>query len=215
MWMRSVPGIGPVIAAGFLAHIDIEKAPTVGHIWSYAGLDPTRTWNKGEKRPWNSDLKTLCWKAGQSWMKLGDRGGNNYYGDVYRERKRNEIAKNIAGEFAETATGILEKKSFNKTTDAYKWYSGCYSPEDAQTIHDTDTAKRQSVAKKLAKKPGEGVPMLPPAHIDARARRWAVKLFLSHLHAVWFKEHYGKDAPEPYALAITGHAHLIPVPTFD
>jgi len=31
-WMRQVYGIGPVIAAGLLAHIKIERAPTVGHI---------------------------------------------------------------------------------------------------------------------------------------------------------------------------------------
>jgi hypothetical protein len=43
-----------------LARIDIVKAPTAGHIWRYAGLDPTVRWNKGEKRPWNAGLKVLC-----------------------------------------------------------------------------------------------------------------------------------------------------------
>jgi hypothetical protein len=28
---------------------------------------------------------------------------------------------------------------------------------------------------------------LPPAHLDARARRYAVKIFLSHLYAEWRK----------------------------
>ena len=67
-WAKSVYGIGPVISAGLLAHIDINKAPTVGHIWRFAGLDPTATWNKGEKRPWNASLKTLCWKIGESFV---------------------------------------------------------------------------------------------------------------------------------------------------
>src|SRR5271167_4971847 len=56
-WARSQYGIGPVITAGLLAHIDIEKAQTAGAIWKFAGLDPTTTWGKGEKRPWNADLK--------------------------------------------------------------------------------------------------------------------------------------------------------------
>lgn len=43
-WARSILGIGPVIAAGLLAHIDITRAPTVGHIWRFAGLDPTVQW---------------------------------------------------------------------------------------------------------------------------------------------------------------------------
>lgn len=33
-------GIGGILAAGLLAHIDIHKAPTAGHIWNFAGLNP-------------------------------------------------------------------------------------------------------------------------------------------------------------------------------
>ena len=40
-WSKSICGIGPVLSAGLLAHIDITRAPTVGHIWRFAGLDPT------------------------------------------------------------------------------------------------------------------------------------------------------------------------------
>ena len=46
VWLKANHGIGPVIAAGLLAHIDIHKAPTVGHIWRYAGLDPTVKWER-------------------------------------------------------------------------------------------------------------------------------------------------------------------------
>lgn len=59
-WARSIYGIGPVIAAGLLAHIDIAKAPTAGHIWNFAGLNPDVKWEKGKKRPWNATLKLLC-----------------------------------------------------------------------------------------------------------------------------------------------------------
>jgi Transposase IS116/IS110/IS902 family. len=48
-WIRSIPGLGPYIAAGLLALIEIEKAPTVGHIWRFAGLDPTMKWSPGQK----------------------------------------------------------------------------------------------------------------------------------------------------------------------
>jgi hypothetical protein len=61
-WLMSITGIGPVISAGLLAHIDIEQAPTVGHIWRFGGYDPTVKWEKGKKRPWNASLKTLCVK---------------------------------------------------------------------------------------------------------------------------------------------------------
>ena len=44
-WARNQYGIGPVIAAGLLAHIDIEIAITAGKIWRYAGLDSTIKWH--------------------------------------------------------------------------------------------------------------------------------------------------------------------------
>lgn len=60
VWARNITGVGPVIAAGLLANIDITKAPTVGHIWRFAGLDPTVKWLPKTKRPWNASLKRLC-----------------------------------------------------------------------------------------------------------------------------------------------------------
>ena len=36
-WAESIVGIGPIISAGLLANIDIQKSPTVGHIWRFAG----------------------------------------------------------------------------------------------------------------------------------------------------------------------------------
>jgi len=173
--MRKVIGVGPVIAAGLLAHIDITRATTAGAIWRYAGLDPTSEWKKGEKRPFNASLKTLCWKLGESFVKVS---GNekSLYGKIYRERKELEIAKNEAGDFADQAKAKLEKFNIGKTTDAYKAYS-------------------------------KG--KLPPAHIHARATRYAVKMFLSHLHELWFEMETGKKAPVPYVMAHAGHTHKI------
>jgi hypothetical protein len=54
--------------------------------------------------------------------------------------------------------------------------------------------------------------MLPPAQIDNRARRYAVKLFLAHLHHVWYETEFGEAPPKPYPIAIMGHAHYIMPP---
>jgi hypothetical protein len=178
VWMKSQHGIGPVIAAGLLAHIDITRAPTVGHIWRFAGLDPTSRWEKGQKRPFNAALKTLCWKIGQSFMKFsGDEAC--FYGKLYRQRKEYYVGKNEAGDYREQATALLEK--FKKTTEAYGHLS-------------------------------KGV--LPPAQIDARARRWAVKMFLSHLHEVWWEIEHGAKPPGCFAVSILGHAYYIPPPNW-
>ena len=177
VWMLSVHGIGPVISAGMLAHIDITKAPTVGHIWRFAGLDPSVKWEKKTKRPWNAALKTLCWKAGQSFMKLR-ASEKDFYGGVYEERKRYEIERNESGGNAEAAAAQLVEKKIGKNPTREHLEAG----------------------------------RLSPAQIDARARRYAVKLFLAHLHHVMYESHYGEPPPKPYAIAHLDHAHAIQVP---
>jgi hypothetical protein len=106
IWARDVCGIGPVIASGLLANIDIEKAPTVGHIWRFAGLDPTSKWQKGEKRPWNASLKRLCWLMGESFVKVSGNKAD-VYGKLYLQRKEYERQNNEAGKLAETAAARL------------------------------------------------------------------------------------------------------------
>lgn len=122
-WSRDVHGIGPVLAAGLMAHIDITRAPTVGHIWRFAGLDPTVTWGKGEKRPWNADLKVLCWKIGDSFVKVS---GNDkaFYGKIYRERKAYEVARDEAGGNAATAAKTLTEKNIKDPATRKAYESG-------------------------------------------------------------------------------------------
>ena len=172
-WARSIVGIGPVIAAGLLAHIDIEKAPTVGHIWRFAGLDPTSKWEKGKKRPWNAALKCLCWKSGESFVKVSGHE-HDIYGKIYLQRKELEQAKNVAGDYREQAE--IGAARVGKNTDAYKHYA---------------TGK------------------LSPGHIHARAKRYAVKLFLSHYHERGYELKFGTKPPLPYPISILGHAHKI------
>lgn len=179
-WMTSITGIGPIISCGFFAMIDIERCETAGSIWRYAGLDPTMEWKKGELRPWNAKLKTLCWKLGDSFVKVHNRE-SDVYGHIYKMRKEFELEKNERGEYAEEAKRILQKKKFTNKEVIAIYESG----------------------------------KLPLGHIENRARRYAVKIFLSHLFTVWYIMHHHKEPPRPYALAILGHAHEIEIPNFD
>ena len=121
-WSMSVYGIGPVISAGLLAYLDIHKAPTVGHIWSFCGLNPEAKWEKGQRRPWCATMKTLCWKIGQSFCRFHSRP-ECYYGHKYTERKEQEVAYNAEGRFADQAVAALARYNFDKSTEAYKAYS--------------------------------------------------------------------------------------------
>ena len=174
-WLLSVHGIGAVLAAGLLAHIDIERAPTVGHIWSFAGLNPMAIWKKGARRPWNPHLKVICWLIGQSFIRQ-HKNPKCIYGHVYANRKVLEVQRNSEGLFADQAKVCLENKKYKKETIARQSYESG---------------------------------RLPPAQLDQRASRYAVKLFLSHLHEVWYNQHYGVGPPKPYPIAILGHAHHI------
>lgn len=236
-WARSNKGIGPVISAGLLAHIDIAKAPTAGHIWSFAGLDPRVIWKGGaetkkelekvlgdtpgeitpaviaqasqhfrravptiikyaqtdtgkfthaqlvkalSRQPWNAQLKTLCWKIGESFVKVSGKE-DAFYGRLYPVYRAEEDTRNANGEYAEQARLKLERFKIGKSTDAYKAYSS-----------------------------GK----LPPAHLFARAKRRVIKLFLSHYHEVGFEILHGKKAPRPWAIEHGGHTHYIPPPNW-
>jgi len=199
-------GVGPVLAAGLLAHLDIEKAETAGHIWNFAGLNPDIQWDKGQKRPWNTALKTICWKIGDSFVKLSGRA-DSFYSVIYKERKQQEWSKNLKGEYQDEARRSIEKKKYGKATDQYAWYTGQCDPALAVALLAADTTPTAAKCK------GEhGIPMLSPAHIDARARRFAVKLFLSHLQECWYRQHFGKEPPQCYAIAILKHGHYITPP---
>jgi len=209
-WSKSICGIGPVISAGLLAHIDMypwrcqvakldpkedacsEKKPhekmgcgkqpiaTAGQIWRFAGLDPTDVWNKGEKRPWNAALKTLCWKLGESFVKVHNNP-NDFYGKLYTARKEWETEKNKRKEYAHLAADKLAKFKIGKKTEAYKAYI-------------------------------EG--FLPDGRIHERAKRYAVKIFLSHWFTVAYESTFNKPAPTPYVIAYQGHTHMIQVPNW-
>lgn len=180
-WAKSICGIGPVIASGLLAHIDIAKALTVGHIWRFAGLDPTCKWEKKTKRPWNAALKTLCWKIGESFVKV-QGNDQDVYGKVYASRKHFEQRQNDSGAYAEQAAATLKEKNFGKDTQARVWYE-------------------------------QG--KLPPAHIHARAKRYAVKLFLSHYHHVGYWLLYRQEPPKPYIIEHGGHCDFVAPPNFS
>lgn len=50
---------------------------------------------------------------------------------------------------------------------------------------------------------------LSKAHINMRARRYAEKLFLSHVYEAMYFEHFREEAPMPYIIAIGGHHDYI------
>lgn len=241
-WMRRVDGIGPVLSAGLLAYIDITKAPTVGHIWRIAGLDPTVKWLSSEEtrrvisrfseeqenlQPNEVDLVTVtraCQYFGRNvdtmvrFMTDAETSKTTWtvtaLSKAVARRPWDGKLKTLCWKIGQS----FVKGSGREECHYGKWYkvkkaeytarnlNGDYK-EQALAAYNSDYYGKETEAYKHVK---EG--RLPPAQIQARAQRWAVKLFLSHMHNEWYERHHGKPAPLPYPIAILGHAHYIPPP---
>jgi hypothetical protein len=170
VWAYEQIGIGPVIAAGLAAHINIEKANTVSAVWKFAGQAPGFDRKvKGKKLPYNARLKVVCWKLGESFVKVSGKEGATY-GKLYAEFKAEEIRRNQSGQYAEAAARELRTK---KITD-----------KEAKAILESGH--------------------LTDGGLHSRAKRRAVKLFLSHY---WLKGREAKGLPirPPYPIQILGH----------
>lgn len=270
-WMRSHTGVGPVITAGLMAHINIKRARTAGHIYNFAGLNPDAKWwsrkdadamvkeiismigsgkvitperiaeaarrtgrrvesvekasrNKDgkitatsfaagiAKRPWNAGLKTLTWKLGDSFVKFhtlcvcGNWEKDHEDGPCTPKKKD--------GTPIACDCKAFDRKSF---------YGGLYWQRKQQEVANNEAGKFAGLAartlkeKKIKEKDTLAcyeVGKLPPGRIDLRARRWAVKIFLSNMHAVMYFDEYGTLPPVPFSFTKAGgsHAHYIAPP---
>jgi len=183
-WLQSIVGIGPVLSAAVLTNFDIRRARTVGHFWRFAGLDPTCKWEKGQKRPYNAQLKSICvYKAGECFVKTQNHK-DSVYGKLFALRKASIAEKNAAGAFADVARAEMESKPKMKETQRFgHWQEG----------------------------------RIAPAHVHDRARRWAVKLFLSHVHHVMHVDYFGENPPAPYIFdhpEMGDHRHYLAPPNW-
>jgi hypothetical protein len=120
--MKKIKGIGPVIAAGYVAHVDMSRVNYFGQVLSYGGYSPSVVWKKGEKRPFNMSFRAVLIHAGRSFL-FASGYPDSYFGAHYRMFKRMIEARNENGEYAEKAASKLEKYNIGKTTQAYSAYS--------------------------------------------------------------------------------------------
>lgn len=206
-WLLSNKGIGPVLAAGLLAYLDVSRAPAATSFWRYAGIDPTIEWKKGQRRPYNAELKQHVFKVGKSFIMRG----NDYYRPLFDQRKEYETAKNEAGEYAPQAFAILARMKSGKPSPEQSHTDDVPTDDDSiVTTVDNETVDDPAAFRKILESG-----RLSKAHINMRCQRWMTKLFLSHVHTVMFEDHFKRRAPQPYAIAHLNHVHNIPVPNYE
>ncbi len=201
-WALNQYGIGPVLSGALLAAIDIEKAPYASCVHSYFGLDPSKVRKKGEKSPYDPQLKAIAWKIGESFVKVCNNP-QAFYGQRYLMRKSYEWSENLRGNYAHLVG--QRNYTYSETTEAYKWTNGEYCGVDADGKGVSDPKdERPGIRWTADRKP---VAMIPPVAIHERSKRWTVKLFLSHFWQKLYEHHYQKPAPLPYAITYHGKSH--------
>jgi len=236
-WMRDIYGIGPVLSAGILAHIDIDQCPTAGHIWSYAGYNPGQIWEaKDDVKKWLMKEKIML---NDSDIAYG-LAAAHYMRKIETLRKFAENDKDGQPQklTLESLAKALARRPYNADFKTLCWkigqsfmkfsnvkacyYGSIYRERKAQEVMRNEQGLFKHIADKKVVEDKYGKTTdayaayikgkLPPAELDGRARRYAVKLFLAHLHEVWYEKHFGKPAPLPYPIAFLGHAHKIDPP---
>lgn len=237
-WAKSQMGIGPVISAGLLAHIDIKRCPSVSALWRFAGFDPTSEWlgkekstalvaeilGKGKWRePTEDEWLQIAMRTHRQVEKLKEVSRDEKTSAVTRASLIAALAKRPWNANLKTLLAFKLGESFvkvcNRPTAFYGQFyaqqkaklklenaAGKFAPAAAEML-----IKKNFHADTIAKQHYQNG-LLPDAHIHARARREAVKLFLSHYFEVLYEDTFNVKAPKPYTFAFMGHVHYIPPP---
>ena len=242
-WAESIRGIGPVISAGLLAHIDIAKAPTVGHIWRFAGLDPTLDWLGKEKS--SKLIKELTGSIGgvvteEQFAQIATEA--NRKADTLMEQVQRFAESTGKGDYhtKDNIIKTLSKRPYNAELKLIAWKAGesfvkvsnheldvyghVYASRKMWETQNNEAGKYAEQAAVKLERVGRSTDAyksyvlgkLPPAHLHARAKRYAVKLFLSHWHHVAYELEYGTPPPKPYILdrPNSGHTDFIAPPNW-
>lgn len=232
-WARLNKGIGPVITAGLLAHINLKIATNVSKITRFAGLDPTKVW-LGKKKAEALVADILPKKVTQEHVAIVARAVDmrleSFEGFVayYRERGsslRASIEKAAARRPWNARLKTLcwkvgeSFKKVSKSEDAF--YGHVYRERKALEVERNEAGQfAELAAKKLLEtnikdrdtKATYKAGRLPAGRLDLRATRYAVKLFLSHYWAVGYEIEHGKKPPNPWIVEHGGHSTVIPPP---
>lgn len=238
-WAASVTGIGPVISAGLLAHIDIHKAPTAGHVWRFAGLDPTQHW-LGAERGKQAVAEALREHSLTEAIPLvAERIGCK--AETLSRLATSDISGKPIDLTAASLAKAAAKRPWNAKLKVLCWHIGeCFvrtsnhptayyghlwaaRKADEEGRNERGDFAEQAKAALQAKRIGKDTEAykwysqgkLPPAHIHARAKRYAVKLFLSHWHWVAYESEFGELPPKPYVIEHLGHADLLRPPGWE
>lgn len=236
-WAQAQDGIGPVISAALQAYIDMSRCPSPSALWRFAGLDPTSKWHSAADAKalcgeglgaLNAEqIAEIATRAGLRAETIYQRHAFitkapvEYGGDLPRAavtkalsmRPYSAAMKQVAyhiGSCIIRVRGVKPDAFYGVWYDKFKLRE-IQKNENGEFAEQAKAGlNRVGAATESAKHYREG--KLPPGHIDARARRWIAKLFLSHYWEVRYRAEFGREPPRPWIIEKGGHADFIMPP---
>jgi hypothetical protein len=240
-WMLDVVGVGPVISAGLLVHLH-PLHPTVGHWYSLAGLNPDMHWLGKERAA--VAVKEAVAAAGSAEAAIPLVAKQNgmvpatlrrYASTDGKGNGRAITPANLTAGAARIPWNAGLKRLLFLTGDCFVKFSN--HPKESygttyrqrkeyeQAKNERGDYRDQAVRSLADKNFGKDTEArrwyeqgkLPPARIHLRCQRYAVKMFLSHVHTVMWWDAHNCPPPVPYAFTLAGedHRHYVPPPNFD
>lgn len=239
-WFEGVHGIGPVLAAGLLAHIKIRECDTAGKLWKFAGMAPPAEYNWLSREQAKATLKEQGIGKAPTPEDLIKLAG------LIKRRPENFI-KTVAtidpkhAPDAPITLSLVERslcvRPWNPKLKVLCWKIGtsfkmfaahekCYyghvyaMRKEAEVARNeagkfADQAAATLAEKKITDPETRAIyeaGKLPPGRLDLRAMRYATKLFLSHFHDEWWRREVGTEPIKPYPILALGHTHYVPDP---
>lgn len=240
-WAKSNYGIGPVLSAGLLAHIDMTKATTFAKLMRFGGIDPTNEWLGAEKaRELVEKMKTEHNTEDPEELLHLISGKLNRNSETIRKmalwspkgEKETLTMTNLISGLAKRPWNADLKTLIWKISDCFVkfspnpdcFYGKLYIERKAWEIEKNNNGGNREYArdillKKNFRKTTEAYKAysngkLPDLHVTNRAKRWTSKLFLSHWWTVAYEEHYKAQPPNPWVIEFGGHNDVIPPPNW-
>lgn len=238
-WMRAV-GVGIAQSVGIFSLIDIEKSLTPSSLHRYCGYDPDQTKltkkEAGECLRYFQDKYKVDYPNEEVIYAVAaelNRGVKQLlfitrmntvrtsitWSALYRailsypwNQELKEILFRVGVQFRRVGGAGLDIPPYRSVYVWRKEYeiirneAGDYADQAAHSLSSRNYKKTRTAYKHYI------TGRLPPMHVDARARRFAIKIFLVHLHQVMFFERYGKMPPRPYILDVLGKEREIVCP---
>lgn len=144
-WLCAERGIGALLAAALLAHLDITRASSYRSFWRYAGLTPDAVYRTGRANGWSRELRRICYLLGECLMRARHHE-ESHYGPLYDAYKAQEIARNARGDYEPIAIRKVASWRSHGVSEAYSVYVSGHLPPG----HLHARARRRMVKDVLA-----------------------------------------------------------------